>query len=112
MTVPNLAPAACRHPHCPDLAGGPRGWCPRHDPGPFAGTAAMPTGWGRIRAAVLRRDRHRCVRCGLPAVTVNHITARALGGTDEMSNLESLCRRCHDMPRQGGQVSGVVRRSR
>ncbi|HBT3581894.1 TPA: HNH endonuclease [Klebsiella pneumoniae] len=30
-----------------------------------------------------------------PAETVDHITAKANGGTDDLSNLESLCNPCH-----------------
>ncbi|WP_431608422.1 HNH endonuclease signature motif containing protein, partial [Enterobacter asburiae] len=38
-----------------------------------------------------------CLRNGryTPAETVDHITAKANGGTDDLSNLESLCKPCH-----------------
>ena len=49
-----------------------------------------------------RRQAHRaalpqvCVQCGATdALTLDHILARALGGTNERSNLQLLCHRCN-----------------
>jgi hypothetical protein len=53
--------------------------------------------WRRLRQEVLRRDGFRCVECGAPAVEVDHIEAVILGGTDAVSNLRSLCQRCHTL---------------
>ncbi|WP_318591161.1 HNH endonuclease, partial [Enterobacter kobei] len=38
-----------------------------------------------------------CLRNGryTPAETVDHIKPKAHGGTDDLSNLESICRGCH-----------------
>lgn len=49
-----------------------------------------------MRAAVLRRDRHRCVDCGAPATEVDHVVPRALGGRTVMTNLAAVCESCHD----------------
>jgi 5-methylcytosine-specific restriction protein A len=92
--VPTLAFSACRVRTCPNLADA-NGFCRSHARAPWAGSAPMPTGWARIRAAILRRD-PACRRCGAPSVTVNHIVARANGGTEHPSNLEGLCKACHD----------------
>jgi 5-methylcytosine-specific restriction protein A len=57
--------------------------------------------WRRTAAAVLWRDQYVCRMlrdgrvCGRPASTANHITPRALGGSDEMSNLEAACVPCN-----------------
>jgi 5-methylcytosine-specific restriction protein A len=56
--------------------------------------------WDIIRARVLTRDKHICQNClrggrVVPAKTVDHIKAKAHGGTDDDSNLESLCWPCH-----------------
>lgn len=51
--------------------------------------------WQRVRARVLARDNHTCGYCGNDATTVDHITARANGGTDEESNLIACCTRCN-----------------
>jgi 5-methylcytosine-specific restriction endonuclease McrA len=70
--------------------------------------------WLRLRAARLRIDGHRCVICGQPARTVDHIVSRRDGGADALSNLRSLCR-YHDNAlkerpdgtrRQGGVLHG------
>lgn len=50
--------------------------------------------WRQARAEQLRREPY-CRHCGADATEVHHIIRRANGGTDEPSNLMSLCRRCH-----------------
>lgn len=51
--------------------------------------------WQRIRARVLARDAHTCGYCGRDATSVDHIIAKANGGTDDESNLISCCRKCN-----------------
>lgn len=60
-----------------------------------------------LRTQVLARDGRTCQRCGThepdidrtgkkdSALHVHHKTPRSEGGTDEMSNLETLCYECH-----------------
>ena len=55
----------------------------------------MPKGWDKTRARILRRDHHRCVKCGAPAREVDHIRERVEGGGQDDDNLESLCREHH-----------------
>lgn len=55
----------------------------------------MPRGWGKLRAQVLRRDGHTCRHCGGVGSHVDHVIPAALGGTDETTNLQTLCGRCH-----------------
>jgi len=57
--------------------------------------APLPRNWGRIRQAVLARDRQRCAICGGYATEVDHIIPASQGGTDHPSNLQALCRRDH-----------------
>jgi 5-methylcytosine-specific restriction protein A len=75
------------------VAGG--GWCPEHYRAPFAATyrRPLPRHWHRVRDRILRRDNYRCP-CGERATTVDHILARAFGGTDADQNLVSLCAAC------------------
>jgi 5-methylcytosine-specific restriction protein A len=56
--------------------------------------------WSATRKLALARDAHRCqlrIReiCTIDATEVDHILPRALGGTDDLDNLRSVCRPCH-----------------
>jgi hypothetical protein len=49
--------------------------------------------WERCRREALRINR-RC-RCGKRASEVDHLVPVSLGGSGDLWNLRSLCRRCH-----------------
>lgn len=56
--------------------------------------------WRQLREKVLQRDNYLCVKHLerdeiAEATDVDHIVAKEHGGTDEMSNLQSLCSTCH-----------------
>ena len=56
--------------------------------------------WDRLRAAVLRRDEGVCQPCSrlgriTEAKEVDHIIAKAAGGTDDPANLQAICVDCH-----------------
>lgn len=58
--------------------------------------------WRRIRSYILERDGWRCqvpgpdgALCLAYAGTVDHIVPRALGGTDDPSNLRAACATCN-----------------
>lgn len=51
--------------------------------------------WQIVRCAVLDRDNYRCKKCGRPGREVDHIKPKKLGGTDDLSNLQTLCSNCH-----------------
>lgn len=57
------------------------------------------SGWNRLRLAVLERDGWVCSTCGKALegddATVDHVIPKAAGGTDDTSNLVSMCRTCN-----------------
>lgn len=52
--------------------------------------------WRWLRNQVVARDGYRCVKCGARRrLEVDHIEPVEQGGTDAMSNLQTLCFSCH-----------------
>jgi 5-methylcytosine-specific restriction endonuclease McrA len=56
----------------------------------------------RLRFAILKRDQYRCQICGVAAsdglhvrLHVDHILAKALGGSDDPRNLQTTCNDCN-----------------
>lgn len=57
--------------------------------------------WRKLRLRILARDCYLCQPCLVkgrttPATHVDHILAKAHGGTDDDGNLRAICRDCHD----------------
>ncbi|MFM8292967.1 MAG: HNH endonuclease, partial [Microcystaceae cyanobacterium] len=52
-----------------------------------------------VRDYVLQRDRHRCQSCGKSGETItlqiDHIIPLAAGGSNDLSNLQTLCANCN-----------------
>ena len=49
-----------------------------------------------LRAAVIARDGYKCAHCGsMEDLSIDHIKSERLGGTDDLGNLQSLCRSCN-----------------
>lgn len=59
------------------------------------------TNWGagvskRRRLRIYERDGFRCLHCSTTEdLTIDHIVPRRRGGTNDESNLQTLCRRCN-----------------
>lgn len=56
--------------------------------------------WYKLRQRILERDNYLCQSCLMQgryvtATDVDHIVPVAHGGTDDESNLQSLCHECH-----------------
>lgn len=51
--------------------------------------------WKKQRLRVLARDGYTCTYCGDVATEVDHIIPRKVGGSHDMDNLTSACRRCN-----------------
>src|SRR5262245_58616440 len=70
--------------------------------------------WKALRAEVLRRDGFKCLECGTAVrnaeADVHHLLPRSAGGTDEPSNLITLCDGCH-AARHPKLAGGLARRA-
>jgi 5-methylcytosine-specific restriction endonuclease McrA len=69
------------------------------------GSPAYNRQFAAIRVDILRRDGYRCRICGTPAqpgapLHVHHLKARVVGGTNDPSNLITLCPPHHRMLHQ------------
>jgi 5-methylcytosine-specific restriction endonuclease McrA len=66
--------------------------------------------WRRTRLAVIARDQGICQICGELVVgepgDIDHIVEKAKGGTDAMSNLRLLHKRCHSRRTATSSSSG------
>ena len=80
--------------------------------------------WDRLRITILERDKYLCQQClrdgRLTPLkvkpydhAVDHITPKAKGGTDDPSNLESLCQEpCHRLKSEREALEGAGARPR
>jgi len=60
----------------------------------------------RVRRVVLARDRHRCRRRGCNHtrfLDIHHLVPRARGGSNDPSNLVTLCAACHRLAHRRGR---------
>jgi 5-methylcytosine-specific restriction enzyme A len=49
-----------------------------------------------VRTYILQRDRQQCRQCGTSSpLEIDHIIPLAVGGTNDLSNLQVLCRPCN-----------------
>ncbi|MCG2574213.1 HNH endonuclease [Acinetobacter sp. ME22] len=69
--------------------------------------------WRRLKQAVHVRDLWTCCQCGRVTMDLecDHIINKAQGGTDDMHNLQSLCKDCHSKKtiQESKQGQGVMR---
>ena len=57
--------------------------------------------WREIRDEIFRRDNWTCLRCDKKfiqktRISVHHLVPRSEGGSDDYTNLVTLCHSCHD----------------
>jgi len=56
----------------------------------------LPNNWEEIRQKVLKRDSFKCVKCNTEReLHVHHIHPKYFSGSHELSNLITLCAKCH-----------------
>ena len=61
------------------------------------------------RTKIINRDNNSCLRCGVGGeieLEVHHILPINQGGTNDDSNLATLCPRCHKAAHEGAKSSG------
>ena len=52
--------------------------------------------WAILRRTALERDGYRCRECGKAgALEVDHRVSLRRAGTNDLDNLQALCRKCH-----------------
>ncbi|OGB26202.1 MAG: hypothetical protein A3I66_00690 [Burkholderiales bacterium RIFCSPLOWO2_02_FULL_57_36] len=116
------APKPCGYPGCGVLVRDGSSRCAKH---PQANRFAdkkrgsrhergYGTAWTKLRESVLKRDAGLCQPCmELDRVTlareVDHKIPKAEGGTDEESNLQSICCACHLEKTQAEAKRGIDR---
>ncbi|MBF6792140.1 HNH endonuclease [Acinetobacter baumannii] len=96
----NLVKSASQKGYCEDHAHKRSGWGKRQDRTGSTTERGYGHAWRKLRESILERDGYLCVHCRAvgrvsPATDVDHIKAKAFGGTDEPDNLQSLCSPCH-----------------
>lgn len=106
--MPANVPRSCRIRGCGNTTIDRSGFCENHKgeswkqykPGKTRHQRGYGRKWEVIRDRILKRDKGLCqqhLREGVAkqASCVDHIKAKAHGGTDDDANLESLCWSCH-----------------
>ena len=100
----------CAKQGCPNLIPIGQTYCEAHrkkDTRPNAARRGYGAKWQKIRAGNLRVYK-TCAKCGAPAIDVHHIVPLKNGGTNEWSNLQPLCRKCHRIITAGTQDTAGV----
>ncbi len=66
--------------------------------------------WFEKRERILKRDKGKCVLCNKDATQVHHNTYERFGGKERLSDLVSLCKRCHEQ--HHGRVIHVTEKTK
>ncbi|AYA64788.1 HNH endonuclease [Alteromonas sp. RKMC-009] len=111
--MPSRPGKACRVPTCKEIAkaGQHNGFCEKHKDrsGWFKRERdrgnrhqrGYGSDWDKLRQQVIKRDAGLCQSCRrqnkyTKGSHVDHIKAKAHGGSDSLSNLQLLCVACHN----------------
>lgn len=70
--------------------------------------------WRRSREIALVRDLYTCQHChkvfDRRQLEVDHIINKAQGGSDDLSNLQTLCKPCHKIKTQTESQAGGIKK--
>lgn len=73
-------------------------------------TKNQPVG-GSLRTMVFERDMYRCKCCGTHKnLSIDHIIPQVKGGSNELNNLQTLCRACNTQKGSGPGERGSYRK--
>lgn len=110
--MPPRIPRSCKQKGCPKTTTNTSGYCETHKnintgwvkyhKGKNRHERGYGSIWDKLREIVLIRDRYLCqcddckrLKLVKEATQVDHIIAKAHGGTDELSNLRAINKECH-----------------
>lgn len=106
--MPPRTKKACRVRGCRFVTVDPSGYCDKHvgqgwknySKGQSSSERGYGAEWRKLRNQVVKRDKGLCQQCkreGIyrPGSSVDHVIAKAHGGTDALSNLECICTEHH-----------------
>lgn len=109
--MPIAAPKPCRRTGCGKLVRDGTGFCQEHQADRKIGTFADPSRgtrqqrgygakWDKTRARILSRDNGLCQPClkagqVTTARQVDHVVPKAFGGSEDDTNLQAICKPCH-----------------
>lgn len=96
----NLVTSREQRGFCDEHAAQRSNWTKRQDRSGSTTQRGYGYTWQKLRQQILKRDGYLCVLCRqanryVSATDVDHITSKAKGGSDDPSNLQSLCKPCH-----------------
>ena len=97
---PNVVRSRLQKGYCDEHADKRTGWAKTQERKGNTTERGYGHAWRKLRAQVLERDGYLCQACKAkgritPATDVDHIVNKASGGTDDIDNLQALCRACH-----------------
>lgn len=97
---PNVIKSRHQKGYCDNHADKRSGWSKRVDRTGSTTDRGYGYAWQKLRKRILERDKYLCMLCAeqgrlSEATDVDHIINKAKGGTDDESNLQSLCAPCH-----------------
>ena len=108
---PNLVKSRSQQGYCDAHASERTGWSKRQQVKGNTTERGYGHAWRKLRAQVLERDGYLCQACKAkgritPATDVDHIVNKASGGTDDIGNLQALCKPCHKAKTQAESAAG------
>ena len=85
-----------------------------HQPKSRWGSGRGGRPWRRLREQILLRDLYTCQHCRKvfdpKDLVCDHVVNSAQGGTDDPTNLQTLCNPCHDKKTHAESMAGGIKK--